>query len=271
MFIQPDTLEDGANFAKEAIKTGRFRLVIVDAVAAMNPQARTEAEIGQSLPALTARLMGDFTRDLNGLLDNHNCSVIFLNHLMNEMGIGKPGVSAKTTPGGRALKFYASIRIEFTKTLGIKGKVANPVTGEIEEQVIGHNVIVTVVKNKTAPPLRKVNVRVRHGVGFDAFYTAMQILMGKRNKQVVRESGGMHYFHRVADKGLAPEWMDRAKTGENRPYIRGDEALIEASEAHPEWRDGLIALAGEILEQNAREMEEEKEAERAAKREAVDA
>lgn len=252
LFTQPDTLEDGANFAIAAVNTGECRLIIFDSVAAMNPSAKAEAEIGKSLPAVQAKLMKDFGMNMNAVLYNHNCAAIYLNHEneIMEMGGGRrPGMPARTTtPGGKAMKYFASVRIQYTQIKQNKGPREDPLTKEIQETITSTDVRVKVKKNKVSPPFREATVRVRFGRGFDNFWTAIQILTAHKK---VMHSAGIFYFHNVAADGLAPDWMVRASTGTKRPYIKGVETLFEQADNHKEWRNGIIAMAEKVVEEDA--------------------
>lgn len=256
LFTQPDTLEDGANLVKEIVKTGKVRLIIFDSVAGMNPSALAEAEVGKSLPAVQAKLMKDFGVTLNTLLAHANASAIFLNHEKEVIEMGgarRPGMpAATTTPGGKALKYFASVRIQYRQIRQNKADVKDPLTQEMVSIPVSTDVRVKVQKNKVAPPYREALVRVRFGHGFDQFWTALQILLG--NKKIRYESG-RYFFHEIADQGFAPDWMPRLATGTNRPYIHGEANVFAAGDANPEWRDGLIALAKSVVEENVAAME----------------
>lgn len=272
LLTQPDTLEDGANLAVELIKTGRIRVVIWDSVAAMMPSAKSEAEIGKSLPAVQAKLMSDLGQKLNPLLYEHRTLNIFVNHLREvlDMSGRRPAhLGPKlSTPGGVALKFYASVRVEYKQVGQVKEKQIDQLSGEEVETPGSTNVEVKVTKNKVAPPFKKAVVRVRFGRGFDNFWTALQILLA--GKQIMY-STGYYYFHRVEEHGLAPEWMDRAKTGTRRPNIRTDANLFKAADVHPEWREAVILYAEQFLKNNTLELKEstpeEAEAEEAFEKE----
>jgi recombination protein RecA len=252
LLTQPDSLEDGANLAVGLIETGRIRLVIWDSVASMMPSAKAEAEIGKSLPAVQAKLMSDLGQKLVPLLYEHQTLNIFVNHLREvlDMSGRRPAhLGPKmSTPGGVALKFYESVRVEYKQLQQIKEKGLDHLSGEIIDIPAATNVEVKITKNKVAPPFKKAVVRVRFGRGFDNFWTAMQILLAGKE---VMYSQGYYYFHKVEDKGLAPEWMERAKTGTQRPNIRTDERLFEAADDHPDWRDAVIAHASDFLKTNS--------------------
>jgi recombination protein RecA len=260
LFTQPDTLEEGANLAIDLVKTGRVRMIIFDSVAAMNPSAKAEAEIGKSLPAVQAKLMKDFGVTFNSVLYNNNAICIYLNHQMEKMDMGgarRPGMPpATTTPGGVALKYFASVRVRYTPTKKQKGKILDPITNMEVEVPVSTDVKIFVEKNKVAPPFRSADVRVRFGKGFDNYWAAMQILLA--NKKVMHQSPN-YFFHNVEEIGLAPDWMKRHATGTKRPYINGEGKLMKAGDQHPEWRKQIIELAELVAEENHANLELEQQ------------
>lgn len=251
-FTQPDTLEDGADFALAAFKTGQVRLALFDSVAAMNPSAQAEADsVGKSLPAVQAKLMKPFGVTLNSVLKNHNGTVIFINHEMEKLEMGgarRPGMPAPTTtPGGSALKYFASVRVQFRQIRQNKGTITDPLTNEEVEIPTSTDVKVKVIKNKVAPPFREATVRVRFGRGFDQFWTAMQVLLA--NKKVMY-SASRYYFHNISEQGGAPEWMPREAQGTKRPYLHGEKRVFAMADQNPEWRDLLIDIAAQVAKEN---------------------
>jgi recombination protein RecA len=250
LFTQPDTLEDGANFALKAAETGEIRFMIFDSVAAMNPSAKAEAEIGKPLPAVQAKLMKDFGVNLNSIIARNNCGVVFLNHEHEKMSMNaRPGMPPQiTTPGGVATKYFASVRVRYQRIRENRGEMTDPITNEKISVPISSDVKVKTTKNKTFSPFREATVRVRFGRGFDNFWTALQILIA--NKKIMYEAS-RYYFHNLADQGGAPEWMDRAKTGTQRPLIHGEANVFDAADEHTEWRDLLIDIAAKIVEDNS--------------------
>lgn len=248
LFMQPSTIEEGANTAKDFIESGEVRLMIWDSVAAAVPDAVAQKEIGGSVPAAAAKLYAVFTQTLNEPLKRNNCAAIFINHIaeMLEMGGGgrRPGMPARTTtPGGRALKFYSSVRIECTPAGQVKGAVVDALTKEEADVVVATNVRVKVTKNKVGPPHRTAIVRVAFGKGFDNYFTAMMILVAHKK---IPYATGYFYFDKLPE--LIHEDMGESKTG--RPFIRGQQEMLAFGERHPDWRELVIKSAEHLIFDN---------------------
>lgn len=255
IFFQPDLLEQGTDFILDLVKTGKVRLVIIDSLAAMLPSTIAAESVGKSLPAVAAKLINTFFQKATPLLAQNNCLLIGLNHSKEKMGMGSYGPPQVTTPGGMSPKYNASVRLEYKQIKQYKSRVVDPLTQETVEVPTSTDVKVKVTKNKVGPPFRSAVVRVRFGKGFDNFAMALTVLIA--DKQIVWEAGGggRHYFHKLEEQGFAPAWMPRAATGTKRPYVQGKDKIFDVAEEYPAWRDGLIDLARQIVESNAKVIE----------------
>lgn len=273
VFVQPDSLEDGSNFLREMVGSGFVRMTIVDSVAMMTPSAKLEAETGKPLPMLQAKLMSEFLAAYTPLLHANNCTGIFINHIYDVVEMGRrPGLPPRqSTPGGRALKFMASLRLEFKQIKNNKTQEISILTQEKTPRITSTDVVVKVVKNKVGPPFNQAVVRVRYGEGFDNFYSAVQILIA--NKYIMYQPG-IFKFHKLEDEGMAPDWMPRMKTTATKPpALKGEKDLFKAAKLHPDWRDAIIAKATAVVhdlgmaafqhdeDEDSEELEEESEEE----------
>ncbi len=244
LVAQPHWLEQGAEAALQLIETGKIRMSIWDSVAAMAPKRLIEGGFDQNTSAMhRAKLLSGLMQTLASLLHQKNCAGVFINHLMESIEMtGRPGLPPKvTTPGGKALKYYSSVRLEYKQGQGIKNKLDDFLTGEETNQLVGQQVYVKCVKNKVGPPMRTAEVRSRFGMGFDNAWSALQVLLAR--KRIVAGSAGYFYFDKSPE--LIHEDMSVSSTG--RPHVQGEANLLAFADNHPDWRAGVIAAAVAVL------------------------
>ncbi len=205
LLSQPDTGEQALEICDMLVRSGAIDCIVVDSVAALVPRAEIEGEIGEATVGLQARLMSQALRKLAGSLSKSKTMCIFINQLREKIGImfGNP----ETTTGGRALKFFSSVRLDVRKSEAIK----------ISGEQIGNRVKVKVVKNKVAPPFKTAEFDLMFGTGISKEGCILDLGV---NAQVVKKSGSWYTY------------------GENR-LGQGREAAKKVLESNPELRNEI--------------------------------
>ena len=180
---QPDSGEQALEITELLIKSNAIDLVVIDSVAALVPQAELDGEMSDSQVGLQARLMSKAMRKLAGVMNRSECTAIFINQLREKVGImfGNP----ETTPGGRALKFYSSVRLDIRKSEAIKNG----------SDIIGNKVNVKVVKNKVAPPFKVAAIEIMYGEGISFVGELVDLCV---DYEVIQKSGA--WFSYKGDK-----------------------------------------------------------------------
>ena len=180
LLSQPDTGEQALEICDALVKSEAVSIIVIDSVAALVPQAEIDGEMGDSHVGLQARLMSQALRKLSGNINKTKTTAIFINQLREKVGVmfGNP----ETTPGGRALKFYSTIRLDVRRSEALK----------IGENVIGNKTTVKVVKNKVAPPFKAATVDIMYGEGVSREGELIDLAV---NANIVEKSGAWFAYN----------------------------------------------------------------------------
>jgi len=206
---QPDTGEQALDIAEALIRSGAVDILVIDSVAALVPKAEIEGDMGDSHVGLQARLMSQALRKLTGSIKKSNCVVIFINQLREKVGVmfGNP----ETTTGGRALKFFSSVRLEVRRIETIKQG----------DKMIGSRTRVKVVKNKVAPPFKQVEFDIMYGTGISKMGDLLEVAVGI---DVVKKAGAWYSYK--DDKIGQGRENSKAFLEENEDIAREIEAKV---------------------------------------------
>ena len=205
---QPDSGEQGLEIAETLVRSGAIDLVVVDSVAALVPQVELDGEMADQQMGLQARLMSKALRKLSGVMNKTDCTIIFINQLREKIGVmfGNP----ETTTGGRALKFYSSVRVEIRRSEVIKNGT----------EIVGNKVNIKVVKNKVAPPFKSTQVEIIYGKGISRDGEVLDLAV---DKDIVDKSGAWYAY-----KG---EKIGQGRENAKRYLVEHPDIMNEITEA----------------------------------------
>jgi recombination protein RecA len=217
---QPDTGEQALEIAEVLVRSNAVSVVVVDSVAALVPKAEIEGEMGDSHVGLQARLMSQALRKLAGAINRSQCAVVFINQIREKIGVmfGNP----ETQPGGRALKFYSSVRLDIRRIGGIKDG----------EEVVGNRCRVKVVKNKVAPPFKMAEFDVVYGSGISREGLLVDLGVDAR----VIEKSGAWYSYGETRLGQGRE--------NAKQFLKDNPDIAEEVESQLKVAMGIVKSAG---------------------------
>ena len=207
LISQPDTGEQALEIADMLIRSGALDVVVIDSVAALTPRAEIEGEMGDTHVGLQARLMSQALRKLTGNLNKSKTICIFINQLREKIGVmfGSP----ETTPGGRALKFYSSVRLDIRRIESIKDGV----------EVVGNRTRVKVVKNKVSPPFKQAEFDIMYGVGISREGSVLDLSV---EEGIVKKSGAWYTYD--------GEQLGQGRENAKKYLTENPEVMVEISD-----------------------------------------
>lgn len=206
LFSQPDSGEQALSIVEKLIESGKVAVIVVDSVAALVTQAELDGEMGDKFMAPTARLMSEYMRKLKGKAHRTNTALVFINQVREKVGVVGFGASKETQPGGRALKFYASVRLDIRRIGSLK-------EGGADSAFVGNHTRVKVVKNKVAPPFKSCEFTIIFGEGIS---TAGDLLDLGLNTKIITRAGSGYAF---GDNKLGAGWMNAVQCLKDTPEL----------------------------------------------------
>ena len=237
---QPDTGEQALEITEALVRSGAVDIVVVDSVAALVPKAEIDGDMGDSHVGLQARLMSQALRKLTGVINKSNCVVVFINQLREKVGVmfGNP----ETTTGGRALKFYSSVRLDIRRIESLKQ----------DGEVIGNRTRVKIVKNKVAPPFREAEFDIIYGKGISKSGNILDVAV---NLDIVNKSGA--WFSYNGDRIGQGRENTKKYLEENPKIMQEIEQKIRAN--YNEAFEKSLEGASDIIEEDDEEFDEDDE------------
>ncbi|MDH3295217.1 MAG: recombinase RecA [Acidimicrobiia bacterium] len=220
LISQPDTGEQALEIADILVRSGSIDVIVIDSVAALTPRAEIEGEMGDTHVGLQARLMSQALRKITGSLNKTGTICVFINQLREKIGVmfGSP----ETTPGGRALKFYSSVRLDIRRIESLKDGA----------EVVGNRTRVKIVKNKVAPPFRQAEFDIMYGKGISREGSLLDIAV---DNDLVKKSGAWYTY-------------EGEQLGQGRENVKS--FLIENPELVMEIQDRVLRQVGLIKDEN---------------------
>jgi recombination protein RecA len=227
---QPDTGEQALEIAEALVRSGAIDVIVIDSVAALVPKAEIDGEMGDSHVGLQARLMSQALRKLAGVISKSKTTAIFINQLREKVGVmfGNP----ETTPGGRALKFYASVRLDVRRIESIKQGT----------DVVGNRTRVKVVKNKVAPPFKEAEFDIIYGLGISREGSILDVAV---NLDIINKSGAWFSYNgqrigqgRENVKQFMWENADMTKEIEKKIRENYNQAFVNSMDVHAADEEG---------------------------------